>query len=147
MRADTGRDGGSDWQVSAIQLDWGARFMPSEETIYVAIELSFSSWLVAARLPGAQKTRLHRVEGGNTAELLALIGELRSNTSRRLGRAADLACCFEAGRDGFWLQRLLSACAVQRRRFPVGASPTRRFAPAGSNRSSHGGNEMAEAFE
>jgi Alcohol dehydrogenase GroES-like domain len=38
-------------------------------------------------------------------------------------------------------------CAVTRRRFPVGARPTRRFAPAGSNRSSHGGNEMAEAFE
>ena len=44
-------------------------------------------------------------------------------------------------------RRPLSACAVKRRRFPVGASPTRRFAPAGSNRSSHGGNEMAEAFE
>src|SRR5271169_433992 len=41
----------------------------------------------------------------------------------------------------------LMACAVKRRRFPVGARPTRRFAPAGSNRSSHGGNEMAEAFE
>ena len=40
-----------------------------------------------------------------------------------------------------------SACAVKRRRFPVGARPTRRFAPAGSNRSSHGGNEMAEAFD
>jgi hypothetical protein len=41
----------------------------------------------------------------------------------------------------------LWGCAVTRRRFPVGASPTRRFAPAGSNRSSHGGNEMAEAFD
>ena len=41
---------------------------------------------------------------------------------------------------------LLWVCAVQRRRFPVGANPTRRNAPAGSNRSSHGGNEMAEAF-
>ena len=40
----------------------------------------------------------------------------------------------------------LNVCAVQRRRFPVGASPTRPNAPAGSNRSSHGGNEMAEAF-
>ena len=37
-------------------------------------------------------------------------------------------------------------CAVTRRRFPVGASPTRRFAPAGSNRSRHGGDEMSEAF-
>src|SRR6266478_6050171 len=37
-------------------------------------------------------------------------------------------------------------CAVTRRRFPVGARPTRRFAPAGSNRSRHGGDEMSEAF-
>jgi multidrug efflux system membrane fusion protein len=43
-------------------------------------------------------------------------------------------------------QLLLRVCAVQRRRFPVGAGPTRQFAPAGSSRSSHGGNEMAEAF-
>ena len=28
-----------------------------------------------------------------------------------------------------------------------GCKAPRRFAPAGSNRSSHGGNEMAEAFE
>src|ERR1700726_1438701 len=34
----------------------------------------------------------------------------------------------------------------ERRRFPVGARPTRRFAPAGSNRSRHGGDEMSEAF-
>jgi len=46
-----------------------------------------------------------------------------------------------ATNDSFeWLQ---GGCAVTRRRFPVGTSPTRRFAPAGSNRSSHGGNEMA----
>jgi hypothetical protein len=37
-------------------------------------------------------------------------------------------------------------CAVERRRFPVGASPTRRFAPAGSNRSRHGGDELSETF-
>src|SRR5262249_9700900 len=36
--------------------------------------------------------------------------------------------------------------AVGRRRFRVGASPTRQIAPAGSNRSSHGGNEVAEAY-
>ena len=29
--------------------------------------------------------------------------------------------------------------------FPVGARPTRRFAPAGSNRGRHGGDEMSEA--
>ena len=86
--------------------------MPSENTVHVAIELSFSSWLVAVRLPGTQKVRLHRVEGGNTAALLTLIGELRSRASRKLDRTADLACCFEAGRDGLWLQRLLSARGI-----------------------------------
>ena len=40
-----------------------------------------------------------------------------------------------------------STCAVQSRRFSSGceARPA-SFAPAGSNLSSHGGNEMAEAF-
>jgi hypothetical protein len=35
---------------------------------------------------------------------------------------------------------------VERRRFSVGESPTRQDAPAGSNRSSCGGNEAVEAF-
>src|SRR5205085_10743704 len=45
---------------------------------------SVSSWLIAARLPGAEKPRLHRIEGGDMAALLAFFAELRS---RVLGRA------------------------------------------------------------
>ena len=44
--------------------------------------------------------------------LLALINDLRSRASTKLHRAADVACCFEAGRDGFWLHRLLTAHGV-----------------------------------
>ena len=40
--------------------------MPSENTVYLAIELSCSTWLVAARLPGAKKSALHRIDGGDT---------------------------------------------------------------------------------
>ena len=40
----------------------------------------------------------------------------------------------------------LLACAVIRRRFSSGCESHPANAPAGSNRSSHGGNEMAEAF-
>ena len=81
--------------------------MPSENTVHVAIELAVSSWLVAARLPGAEKVRLHRIEGGDTAALLALIAELRSFASRKLGGVAGVACCFEAagigsGCSGCW---------------------------------------------
>src|SRR5260370_37912264 len=83
--------------------------MPSENIVHVAIEPSASSWLVAVRPLGAEKSRLHRIEGGETTALLALIAELRSRASTKLGRGVDVACCFEAGRDGFWLHRLLTA--------------------------------------
>jgi transposase len=83
--------------------------MPSENRVLIAIELSVSSWFVAVRLPGSEKSRLHRVEGGDTTALLALIRDLRSRAETKLRHAADVACCFEAGRDGFWLHRLLTA--------------------------------------
>ena len=86
--------------------------MPSENTIYVAIELSASTWLTAVRLPGAEKSRLHRIEGGDTTGLLALLADLGQQASAKLGHAIDVACCFEAGRDGFWLHRLLTAHGV-----------------------------------
>jgi len=86
--------------------------MPSETTVYVAIELSVSSWLMAARLPGINKPRLHRLEGGDAAALLKAIVDLKAQVSTRLGSAADVVCCFEAGRDGFWLHRLLTAHGI-----------------------------------
>src|SRR5438270_988929 len=78
-------------------------------TVYIAVELSVSSWLVAARLPGVERQRQQRLEGGDT---VALIAELRSLASSKLGGAAEVACCFEAGRDGFWLHRLLTAHGI-----------------------------------
>jgi len=86
--------------------------MTSENMIRVAIELSVSSWLVATRLPGAEKSRMHRIEAGDTTALLALVADLQSRASTKLGQTMDVACCFEAGRDGFWLHRLLTAHGV-----------------------------------
>ena len=83
--------------------------MSSKPTVYLAIELSASSWLVAARLPGIKKVRICRLESGDTTGLLKIIADLRAHASAKLGNTADLACCFEAGRDGFWLHRLLTA--------------------------------------
>src|SRR5450631_3232225 len=53
------------------------------------------------------------------------------------------ARALESGALDSWLsrERLLCGCAVKRRRFPVGESPTRQNAPAGCNRSNCGGNE------
>jgi transposase len=76
-------------------------------TTLVALELSNSIWLVGTRLPGAQKSRMHRISAGDTAALLALFDGLRPNQPPS-EHPAPIACCFEAGRDGFWLHRLLT---------------------------------------
>jgi transposase len=87
--------------------------MSFNNTIHIAIELSVSSWLVAVRTPGSEKARLHRIEGGESAALLALITSVRTRESAKSGHSdIGVSCCFEAGRDGFWLHRLLTAHGV-----------------------------------
>ena len=81
-------------------------------TIYMAIELSTSFWVVATRPPGVAKSKMHRIYAGDTAALLALISDLRTRNSNAAGDVVDLVCCFEAGRDGFWLHRLLTQHGV-----------------------------------
>jgi transposase len=76
-------------------------------TILVALELSNSVWLVGSRLAGAQKSRMHRINAGDTAALLTLFDGLQRHQLVS-GNPAPIACCFEAGRDGFWIHRLLT---------------------------------------
>jgi transposase len=52
---------------------------------------------------------MHRISAGDTAALLMLLDGLRSSQPATSGHPAPIACCFEAGRDGFWLHRLLTA--------------------------------------
>jgi len=84
----------------------------TERVIYLALELSRSTWLAALRRPGTEKTVLHRLDGGDTTGLLAFIAEQRTRAEARLGAAVEVISCFEAGRDGFWLHRLLLAHGV-----------------------------------
>src|SRR6516225_598487 len=74
------------------------------------------------------------------------------------GRPAHLPLFAAIANDPFITptpSQLPQKCSPRCRKFPLDTnapdkwvqSPTRRFAPAGSNRSSHGGNEMVEAFE
>jgi transposase len=66
-------------------------------------------------MPTSEKIRLHRIQAGDAAALLELIRELQSRVAAKLGCIEVMvACCFEAGRDAFWLHRFL---------FPMG-SPT-----------------------
>lgn len=53
----------------------------TERVIFLALELSRSTWLAALRPPGAEKAILHRLDGGDTAGLLAFIAEQRRRNS------------------------------------------------------------------
>jgi transposase len=59
-----------------------------------------------------QVCRTWKFEGGDTAALLTLIDDLRLRASTKLGGPVNMACCFEAGRDGFWLHRVLTAHGI-----------------------------------
>jgi transposase len=81
-------------------------------TILVALKLSNSLRLVGTRLPGAPRSRMHRLSAGDTAALLTFLDGLRSRQPAISDPPAPIACCFEAGRDGFWLHRLLTANGI-----------------------------------
>jgi transposase len=67
----------------------------TSDTLLVALELSNSLWLVGTRMPGAQKSHMHRVHAGDTATLLRLLRGLQSR-QRESGSPAPIAVCFEA---------------------------------------------------
>jgi transposase len=81
-------------------------------TIFVSIELSQKTWLVTLHSPDNNKMSRHKLDGGDHAELLALIGRVRDRATRALGAVPAVVSCYEAGYDGFWLHRLLLAAGI-----------------------------------
>ena len=82
----------------------------TQSLIFIAIEMSRSKWVVGAHVPGAEKVGIHVTPWGDAAALLALIERLRSRAAVALGKAdVPVLCCYEAGYEGFWLYRKLTA--------------------------------------
>jgi transposase len=78
----------------------------------IAIELSKSSWVVGVQTPLSNKTSQYRLAGGDWEGLLKLIERIRRQVGRELSRPVEMISCYEAGYDGFWLHRLLTAAGV-----------------------------------
>ena len=89
----------------------GAR--PNDAVLFVALELSRASWLVAIQAPGRDKISRHKLAAGASAELLELVGRQRARAEHRTGGKLRVVSCYEAGRDGFWLHRLLVANGIE----------------------------------
>ena len=83
-----------------------------DATIVAVVEMSQSSWLVAAIVPGLGRHPLKKVEPDREA-LLRLLERWRGEAAGAGRAVRRTAVAFEAGRDGFWLARWLRAEGVE----------------------------------
>ena len=83
---------------------------PGPGCVYMAIELSATRWRLALGT-GGQRIREKTIPAGDREKLL---GEIWAG-KKRFGLAEDakVVSCYEAGRDGFWVDRLLSELGVE----------------------------------
>jgi transposase len=78
----------------------------ARETVYAAIELSKKTWMLGIAHPDRDRPSIHRVCGGNIAELVSRLRVAAKNNRRIL-------VCYEAGYDGFWLARALAKIGIE----------------------------------
>ena len=82
-------------------------------TIFISIELSQTIWLATVHCPDRDRISRYKLKGGDFAGLLALIQRLRERGGRALGAVPAVVSCYEAGYDGFWLHRALTAAGIR----------------------------------
>jgi transposase len=78
--------------------------------LYLAFELGWTSWGLAFTTAPAMPPRRVTIP----ARDLGSLGREVDRARRRFGLpdAAPVHSCYEAGRDGFWLHRLLASCGI-----------------------------------
>jgi transposase len=75
--------------------------------LHVAFELSWVKWKLAF---GTQPADNHRLRSISARDHAAVLREIAAAKAKfRLPATAPVVCCYEAGRDGHWLHRFLSA--------------------------------------
>src|SRR4051794_24848017 len=95
----------NDLSRSLVALD-------QDSTIIAVVEMSQSSWLVAGMLPGIERQPRKKLEP-SAERLLGLLHRWRDEAIRAGKEITRIAVAFEAGRDGFWLARWLTARGVE----------------------------------
>jgi transposase len=78
--------------------------------LYVAFELGEKEWKLAMSLGLGVRPRLRSLRARGTTRLLEVLEKER----QRFG-AEQIVSCYEAGRDGFWLDRFLHAHGIDNR--------------------------------
>ena len=86
-------------------------FTESTSALYLAFELSSKNWKLGFSIGLGQKPRIRTIEAG---DLDLLRSEIEGARKRfRLPQECPVVSCYEAGRDGFWLHRFLTAEGIE----------------------------------
>ena len=83
-----------------------------DSTLVCVIEMSGSSWLVAATVPGVDRRPLQKLPV-NPARLLEQVERWRKEAARAGRTITRTVVAYESGRDGFWLARLLQGHGIE----------------------------------
>ena len=85
--------------------------VPTGPVLYLALELSWNTWKLAFTIGRGQKPRLRTTAARNLEDLRDEI----EAAQKRFGLPAEtpVVSCYEAGRDGFWIDRLLRSQGIQ----------------------------------
>jgi transposase len=76
--------------------------------IFVSLELIRSKWLITSLSPdGGEKMSKHVVHGGDVTGLLDRLTQVQEKAGARTGKVFPFVVIQEAGRDGFWIDRVL----------------------------------------
>lgn len=80
-------------------------------TVHVVFELSKAKWRLGVMLPSSEKLSRYTINGG---DLTALTGrlEIARTKAAHCGKPVRIVSCYEAGLDGHWLHRWLTAQGV-----------------------------------
>ena len=79
-------------------------------TLYLALELGQDKWLIACATQAAQKPRFRSLPARDLPRLHEEIAKAKQRFGLPAG--APVCTCYEAGRDGFWLHRALTAQGI-----------------------------------
>jgi transposase len=85
--------------------------LPAAPVLYFSLELGWNTWKLAFTIGAGQKPRIRTIRARTLDVLLAEI--LAAKARFGLPEDAKVISCYEAGRDGFWLDRFLQTHGVE----------------------------------
>lgn len=83
----------------------------AEEILFVAIDVGGAKWKVGSTIGLGQKPRIKSISAGDREGFLTEIWRAKARFG--LAPTARVICCYEAGRDGFWIHRWLESEGIE----------------------------------